>query len=126
MSASIQRPRALRRSLTDAEQFLWQHLRLRQIDGHKFRRQRPIGRYIVDFVCLEKKVVIELDGGQHSEEAGYDAKRDRWLQGQGYQVLRFWNHEVLKNMDQIREVIWNTLAQPPPSSSPETGEEKSG
>jgi very-short-patch-repair endonuclease len=99
---TIARARKLRSNLTDAESILWRHLRFRQIDGYKFRRQRPIGHYIVDFVCLEKKLVIEVDGGQHNGEATYDARRDRWLRAQGYEVLRFWNDEVLTKIDGVK------------------------
>ncbi len=74
VATTIQKARTLRSNLTDAEQFLWRRLRLRQLDGHKFRRQRPLGPYIVDFVCLEKKLVIEVDGGQHSDNKVYDSR----------------------------------------------------
>jgi len=69
---------------------------MRQLGANKFRRQQPIGAYIVDFVCLEKKLIIELDGGQHTEQVEYDEKRSAWLRERGYRVLRYWNHEVLK------------------------------
>ena len=72
VATTIQKARTLRSNLTNAEQFLWQRLRLRQLDGHKFRRQRPLGPYIVDFVCLEKKLIVEVDGGQHSDHKVYD------------------------------------------------------
>jgi very-short-patch-repair endonuclease len=90
---------------------------MRQVDGYRFRRQRPVGRYIVDFVCLERRIVIEVDGGQHSEEAVYDAERDRWLQAEGYRVLRFWNHEILTETEAAMEVIQKALSEPPPSSA---------
>jgi very-short-patch-repair endonuclease len=89
--------RKLRANQTDAETKLWNRLRNRQIDGHKFVRQEPIGRYICDFVCREKLVVIEVDGGQHSESVR-DEVRDRYLRAQGYRVMRFWNNDVLSNM----------------------------
>ena len=73
--------------------------------GIKFRRQRPIGPYIVDFLCVERKLVIELDGGQHQERTEYDGRRTRWLRSQGYSVLRFWNDEVLEDMDAVFESI---------------------
>ena len=88
--------KALRKRLTDTERLLWRHLRAKQLEGLKFRRQEPIGRYIVDFVCHEKRIVIEVDGGQHSTDKNRDAERDKWLNKQGYKVLRFWNNEVLK------------------------------
>jgi very-short-patch-repair endonuclease len=99
--------------LTDAENYLWRHIRFRQISGHKFRRQRPIGPYIVDFVCLEKKLVIELDGGQHNENQASDVKRDTWLRSEGYEILRFWNNDVLKNIDGVMEVIAKNLHNTP-------------
>ena len=123
MNASIQKARSLLGSLTDAEQQLWRHLRLRQINGHKFRRQRPIGPYIADFVCLEKKLVIEVDGGQHAENQTTDVKRDEWLRSEGYEILRFWNNEVLTKMDGVKEKIFQTLTSPPPLSSPDSGED---
>jgi len=109
MRTSIQRARSLRSNLTDTEQLLWRHLRLRQINGHKFRRQRPIGPYIVDFVCLEKKLIIELDGGQHAEQSDYDAERDAWLRAQGFTVLRFWNNDVLQNIRSVKDAILSEL-----------------
>jgi very-short-patch-repair endonuclease len=121
--ATIRRARKLRSNLTDAENYLWRHLRFRQIAGHKFRRQRPLGPYIVDFVCLEKKLVVEVDGGQHAENQTSDVERDMWLRSQGYEVLRFWNDEVLTKIDGVKEVILQNLNVPPPLSSPESGEE---
>ena len=112
--ATIARARKLRSNLTDAESYLWRHLRFRQIAGHKFRRQRPIGPYIVDFVCLEKKVVIEVDGGQHAETEISDHTRDKWLRAHGYVVLRFWNNEVLREVQAIKETILRALTEPPP------------
>ena len=83
------------------------------MEGYKFRRQEPIGNYIVDFVCQEKKIVIEVDGGQHSAERERDFERDRWLKIQGYKVLRFWNNEVLTNITGVLEVIRNDFNHPP-------------
>jgi len=105
VTTPIQKARALRSNLTNAEKFLWQRLRLRQLDGRKFRRQRPVGPYIVDFVCLEVKLIIEVDGGQHSDNKVYDGKRDHWLKSQGYRVLRFWNNEVLSNIEGVMEIV---------------------
>ncbi len=99
------RARELRNNPTDAERVLWGQLRLWQIDGYKFRRQQPLGRYIVDFVCLEKRVVVEVDGGQHAQQATVDAERDRWLRDEGFIVLRFWNHDVVKNIDGVKELV---------------------
>ena len=108
--------------MTDAERTLWRHLRLRQMRWCKFRRQQPIGPYIIDFVCFEKRLVIELDGGQHSSQTSYDLKRTAWLEGQGFQVLRFWNNKVLKEMEVVKQVIWEKLTHhltpPPPLPSP--------
>lgn len=84
--------RELRKSMTDAERKLWRGLRLRQMHGHKFRRQFPLGCYIVDFVCLEARLIIEVDGGQHADEEYGDAKRDAWLTEQNFRVLRYWNN----------------------------------
>jgi very-short-patch-repair endonuclease len=88
------------------------HLRLRQIGGYKFRRQRPIGPYIVDFVCLEKHVVVEIDGGQHRQRRLYDARRDGWLKGKGFTVLRFWDDEVLKQVENVKQAIWEAICAP--------------
>jgi very-short-patch-repair endonuclease len=105
--------KALRKNFTDTERLLWRHLKVKQVEGYKFRRQEPIGSYIVDFVCQEKKIVIEVDGGQHSVEQEKDIERDKWLEGQGYKVLRFWNNEVLTNINGVLEVIRNNLNHPP-------------
>jgi very-short-patch-repair endonuclease len=101
----LDRAKALRTRQTDAEQRLWYHLRAHRFMGLKFRRQCPVGRYIVDFMCLTPKLVIELDGGQHADEADYDDRRDRWLRAQGFTVLRFWNHDVLRDTDAVLERI---------------------
>lgn len=112
----------LRRNQTDAEKLLWQNLRDRQLEGMKFRRQRPIGKYIVDLVCIEKKIVVEADGNQHfqSEE---DKIRDADLKGQGYIVLRFWNNEILKNIDGVIQRILEVAHAPSPYPLPHAGEE---
>ena len=89
----IKTAKALRNKSTDTEMLLWKHLRARQLEGLKFRRQQPIGKHIVDFVCFEKMVIVEADGGQHLE-ADRDKERDAWLKSQNFQVLRFWNNEV--------------------------------
>jgi len=105
------RARQLRKNSTDAERLLWRALRSRQLGGHKFRRQLSLGRFIVDFVCLEARLVVEVDGGQHNEDtlAVYDAERTAWLQKQGFRVLRFWDHEVLKQLDTVKEAIAKAL-----------------
>ena len=113
---STTRARELRNNPTEAERSLWQHLRLCQLGGHKFRRQQSLGPDIVDFVCLEKRLIIEVDGGQHSEQKAYDAERNAWLEEQGFRVLRFWNHEVLQEIEAVKEVIVRALScfEPPP------------
>ena len=104
-----ERSRDLRKNLTDAEQKLWQKLRKKQIHGNKFRRQFVLGNYIVDFICLDKRLIIEVDGGQHMDNAGYDSQRDEWLNKQNFKVLRFWNNQVLYEMDSVLEVIATNL-----------------
>ncbi len=101
--------RTLRKNPTEAERALWKHLRLRQLEGQKFRRQQPLGRYVVDFVCFEKKLIVELDGGQHSEQVVSDADRSAWLNGQGLRVLRFWNHDAVKDIEAVKETIRQAL-----------------
>ena len=103
------RAQSLRKTSTDAENRLWGLLRNRQLDGWKFRRQAPIGNYIVDFVCLDAKVVVEVDGGHHQEQAGYDEGRSKWLRYEGYRVLRFWNNQVLKEIESVQESILTEL-----------------
>jgi very-short-patch-repair endonuclease len=103
--------RELRSNMTDAEAHLWQHLRARQILSLKFRRQHPAGKYILDFACIEAKLAIELDGGQHNELQMQDNLRTAWLESQGWKVLRFWNNEVLQNTEGVLEEIYKTLSQ---------------
>ncbi len=110
-NASILQPRLqrrLRNNMTDAEQRLWNVLRNRQLDGCKFRRQHPYYHCILDFVCLERKVVVEVDGEQHANSST-DAVRDRLLREDGFTVLRFWNHELLSQTDAVAESIHRTL-----------------
>jgi len=111
----------LRKSSTDAERLLWRHLRANQLEGQKFRRQQPIGNYIVDFVCFDKRIVIEVDGGQHAIEKHKDNERDKWLEGQGFKVLRFWNNEVLMNIGGVLEVIRDKCLYHPPLTPPIKG-----
>jgi very-short-patch-repair endonuclease len=113
--------RELRKNLTDAERNLWNHLRLRQVGGHKFRRQHPIGNYIVDFVCLEKRLIIEVDGGQHDEQSLYDENRDSWLISQGYRVLRFWNNQIFNELEAVKEIIFENVESPPTLALPLRG-----
>jgi len=114
----------LRQTSTDAERRLWKYIKAKKLAGLKFRRQVPIGDYIVDFVCFEKKIIIEIDGGQHSEEVNKinDNNRTAWLEGRGFKVLRFWNNEVLKNTDGVWEVIQRNCEYPSPQPSPARGE----
>ena len=104
------RARRLRRDATDAERRLWYRLRARQIDDAKFVRQEPIGPYVVDFVCREQHIVIEVDGGQHATDPR-DAPRERWLRENGYRVLRFWNNDVLANTEGVLEAIAAALRE---------------
>ena len=101
--------RVLRNNAGDAERALWQGLRMRQVAGCKFRRQCPVGPYVVDFVCLERMLVVEVDGGQHSARQKEDERRTAWLERNGYTVLRFWNNKVLQQREAVLEVIRRTL-----------------
>lgn len=103
--------RSLRKNQTDSEQVIWQQIRNRQLLGCKFRRQQVIGPFIVDFVCLEPKLVIEIDGGQHADQKQYDQDRSHYLQQLGYRVLRFWNHEVLQDTPAVMEAIHLTILE---------------
>ena len=111
MSATtpLDRAKALRRNMTDAERRLWYHLRGLHLGGVKFKRQCPIGPYIVDFVALHAALVIEVDGGQHVEHLAYDADRTRFLERQGFRVLRFWNDECLKQTQSVLDRIDQAL-----------------
>jgi primosomal protein N' (replication factor Y) len=100
--------RNLRMNMTDAEMRLWKILRDRNLDGLKFRRQRPVGPFIADFACVEERLIVEVDGGQHNGSAS-DARRTAWLQSRGWRVLRFWNDEVLRNVDGVCEQILSLL-----------------
>ncbi|MBP9798944.1 MAG: endonuclease domain-containing protein [Sterolibacterium sp.] len=120
----LNRAKSLRSHQTDAEQRLWYHLRAHRFNGLKFKRQKPIGPYIVDFVCHAPCLVIELDGGQHVDQTTYDRKRDTYLQAQGFAVLRFWNNQALTETDAVLDAIrlkvleLSTLS---PSPSPASG-----
>jgi len=94
--------------MTVAEKKLWQILRNRQIDGFHFRHQVPVGPYIADFCCLRIKLIVEVDGGQHADST-HDATRTAWLEGKGRRVLRFWNREVLENIESVRDIIRTAL-----------------
>ena len=108
--------------MTDAERALWQHLRGRQLSGFKFRRQHPYGDYILDFVSFDAMLVIEVDGGQHQSSTAYDRVRTQFLLSAGFRVLRFWNNQVLKEIDTVRERIWNALPTHPLPNLPPEGE----
>ena len=90
----IKLAKVLRKSQTDAEKIVWQKLRSKQLSGFKFKRQQPLGRYIVDFVCFDKKLIVEIDGGQHATQTGKDLQREQWLQSEGFEVVRFWNNDI--------------------------------
>lgn len=114
--------RELRNNSTDAERHLWRYLRNSQLEGAKFRRQQPIEAYIVDFVSFDKRIVVELDGGQHAENPKYDGQRDACLRRNGFDVLRFWNNEVFENIEGVLEVIRQRCLEgasptPPPAPS---------
>ena len=107
--------------MTDAERLLWRHLRNRELGGWKFRRQYPVGPFIVDFICVEKNVVIEVDGGQHAENEALDLQRSAYLNKMGYRVVRFWNNEVLQETEAVLEAIFAILAKAsriPPHPNP--------
>ncbi|CAN5355739.1 endonuclease domain-containing protein [soil metagenome] len=104
-----QRARNLRSNSSEAEKRIWYHLRNRRLQGYKFLRQYTIGSYIVDFICREKQLIIEVDGGQHYEQSAYDAKRTVYLEANGFKVMRFWNDEVLKNTEVVLELILGAL-----------------
>ena len=96
--------------MTDVERLLWYHLRNRYFGGFKFRRQHPVGPFILDFICTEKKLIIEVDGGQHAENVEADNRRSRFLQEQGYQILRFWNNEALQETEAVLTRILESLS----------------
>jgi very-short-patch-repair endonuclease len=122
--------KALRTNMTDAERRLWYLLRAHRFNGVKIKRQVPIGPYIVDFVSFERRLIFEVDGGQHVDSEA-DQRRTRWLEGEGFRVLRFWNNEVLKNTSGVLETILSAIADPSPGTplrgappSPTRGEGK--
>ncbi len=105
----LERAKNLRIKQTNVERLIWQHLRGRRFSNFKFRRQVPIGNYILDFVCLEKRFIIEIDGGQHCEQIFYDNERTVWLDSQGFQLARYWNNEVLFQLDAVMDDIFLKL-----------------
>jgi very-short-patch-repair endonuclease len=110
--------RKLRKNQTDAENRMWYYLRNRRLGGYKFVREYVIGKYIADFVCREKKLIIEVDGGQHMAAEAYDQQRTRNLEAVGYRVVRVWNNEVFKNIQGVMEQILNVLESMPPDKKP--------
>ena len=96
--------------MTDAERKLWYHVRGARLQGFTFRRQVPLGKYVVDFLCERQRLVVELDGGQHADRLEHDESRTQWLGAQGYSVVRFWNNDVLANIEGVLEVISRELA----------------
>jgi very-short-patch-repair endonuclease len=124
---TLSKAKELRRDLTDAERKLWSVILNRQLDGAKFRRQQPIGPFVADFVCQERHLIVEADGGQHDDNAK-DARRTAFLESKGYRVLRFWNNDILTNLNGVAEAISTALSDPHParvtreSPSPSRGE----
>jgi len=108
--------RRLRKEMTDSERKLWQHLRAGRLDGLKFRRQHPIPPYIADLCCIERNLIVELDGSQHSQEA--DAARTMFLESQGWRIIRFWDNDVLLATGAVVEAIWNAIVEPYPHPNP--------
>jgi predicted GNAT family N-acyltransferase/very-short-patch-repair endonuclease len=105
------RGRDLRRFMTEAEKAVWSMLRARQIAGHRFRRQVPLGHYIADFACHQSKLIVEIDGGQHAHASAQEAERNRFLKSQGYRILRFWNNDVLENPEGVWLAISTALTE---------------
>jgi very-short-patch-repair endonuclease len=118
---SIENARRLRKEPTDAERKLWSALRQRQLTGFKFRRQVPIGDFVADFACLSQRLIIEVDGGQHDTNREKDAARTAWLASRGYRVVRFWNNDVLANLDGVVRTILAALHDHPPPNLPLKG-----
>ena len=106
---TLNKAKYLRKNMTEAEKKLWFKLHQKQLGGYKFRRQQSIGNYIVDFVCFEKRLIIEIDGGQHNSENKYENDRTEFLESEGFKVLRFWNNDVLKNIEGVLDVICKEL-----------------
>ena len=106
---SLRYAKAMRSAPTDAERRLWHYLRTRRLCGFKFKRQQPMGAYIVDFICFDRQLVIEVDGGQHAQRQAEDATRTAWLQAQGFRVRRFWNDEVLRDLPAVLDAIRSSL-----------------
>ena len=114
----LQFAKAMRHQPTDAETALWRRLRAGRLLGFKFKRQQPLGPYILDFVCFEQRLAVEVDGGQHADFVQADAERSRWLEQQGFRVLRFWNDEVFMRENDVLETILGALREQPLSPTP--------
>jgi very-short-patch-repair endonuclease len=111
------RARTLRHNMTEAEKRIWQILRSHGMNGYKFRRQVPIGRYIADFASHEARLIVEIDGGQHDRSSPQEAGRSSFLENQGYRILRFWNNEVLANPDGVHETIADEMRRITPTQT---------
>ncbi|MGA0609393.1 endonuclease domain-containing protein [Caldimonas sp. KR1-144] len=116
--------RGLRQRSTDAEAMLWNRLRSRQLDGLKFRRQHPVAGFVVDFACMEAGIAVELDGGHHAEPAAVlrDDQRSQAIADEGLRVIRFWNNDVLNNIEGVLQIIAEATRHPHPSPLPQAGE----
>jgi very-short-patch-repair endonuclease len=106
----------LRREMTNAEELLWRHLHMERLGSFRFRWQHPLENFVVDFICLEALLVLEIDGGQHAGYDDCDAVRTQWLETKGLRVMRFWSHEVLNNIEGVKLAIWNYLSELQPLS----------
>ena len=123
-SPEHRRAKQLRRNQTDTERKLWMHLRARQLNRVKFRRQHPIGRYIVDFCCAECGLVVEVDGGHHAGQVEADLRRTKFFEDRGYRILRFWDNEVLTDLEAVLQQIVATMSNPHPTLSLQAGRGK--
>jgi very-short-patch-repair endonuclease len=118
----LKHAREMRRQPTEPERRLWQRLRRKQLGGYKFRRQQPLGSYIVDFYCHEACLIVEVDGDSHAFQEAYDAERTAWLEGEGHKVIRFWNVEVMQNLEGVLQVIEAACVFASPSGQEMEGE----
>ena len=121
-TSNLDHAKVMRSAQTPVEERLWYFLRADRFLGLKFKRQKPLGPYIVDFICMERGLVVELDGGQHGDQVTYDREHDAWLAGQGFTVLRFWNHDVMNQIESVLERIRQFVeASSPPAPLPQAG-----
>ena len=118
MTVPLEFAKSLRSNATEAERVLWRQLRARRFADRKFRRQQPIGPYIVDFVCFETRLIVEVDGGHHMDSRD-DARRDAWLREQGFDVLRIWNHDVIYRTNEVVDEVFTRLHPSPPAPLPQ-------